>query len=413
MRKLIEQANRDKRLRETIFGVGSFAEAIKNIELTNRVISGSVAEALKHTVNLKDFNRPWELHAERLRELSAFNTAEYSRIAKILDSSAVGLDESTKAALALAGSNFHDRFRFPAISEMPEFQKAIGEAFTPLRSLHLKIDEIQKTLGTIRAPWLDSLNATRSFGSVANLAALGAAVREAPFALPTIQTVKDVLGTWTPFPAEIESNSVRREEFYAQQGLDKNILAIPEPAFTQVLEATGIVSVELLIPDADSVAFDPEEQNWTSEEAALFGRMGRAASLLQIFEVKLREFIHRAMTNLCGEGWERARLPGNGETYQKWKDKQARAIKNGETQLELICYADFTDYAKVITRGDNWQQLFAEVFADKDDVHVSFRRLEPLRLPPMHARPVTKGDLLTIGTETSRILTAIGVLRRL
>ncbi len=68
------------------------------------------------------------------------------------------------------------------------------------------------------------------------------------------------------------------------------------------------------------------------------------------------------------------------------------------------------DYATLITRGDNWKEIFSAVFRDKDDVKVSFKWLEPLRVIPMHSRPVTKAHLLTIGAETTRILAAIGVL---
>jgi hypothetical protein len=63
-------------------------------------------------------------------------------------------------------------------------------------------------------------------------------------------------------------------------------------------------------------------------------------------------------------------------------------------------------------RRNNWREIFSKFFSDQADVQVSFRRLEPLRLPAMHSRPVNKTDLFTIGTETSRILTAIGVLKK-
>ncbi|MGH9629809.1 MAG: Swt1 family HEPN domain-containing protein, partial [Bryobacteraceae bacterium] len=297
-------------------------------------------------------------------------------------------------------------------AELGLFHKSISEALAPFGIMQCRIEEVWRSLGSLKTPWLDTLDAPRSIRGLAGLAALGTAAHIAPFDPVTIQTVRSSLGRWTSIPTEAEEDSLKREKFYEQHGLDTNLIAIPEPAFTEALETTGIVNVELLSPDVDRIEFDVEQQELTPEEAPLFGRMARAASLLQVFEFKLREYLHRVMTERCGNDWEKARSPENGAAYQRWKEKRERAVRNGEEALDLIYYADFTDYANMITRRDNWREVFSAVFLDQTDVQVSFRRLEPLRVPAMHSRPLNKTDLLTIGTETTRILTAIGVLRR-
>ena len=119
------------------------------------------------------------------------------------------------------------------------------------------------------------------------------------------------------------------------------------------------------------------------------------------------------MTNRYGAGWEVGRAPENGRTYEKWTQKRDTAIKNGESPLDLIHYADFTDYAKLLLRKDNWKDLFCPVFRDEEELRVAFRRIEKIRVVVMHSRTVTKSDLLALGLETTLILSAIGVVRKI
>jgi hypothetical protein len=55
----------------------------------------------------------------------------------------------------------------------------------------------------------------------------------------------------------------------------------------------------------------------------------------------------------------------------------------------LIEYADFTDYAAVICRADNWREVFSTFFNRPESVRESFQRLHPIRLDAMHARLIT------------------------
>ena len=87
-RKLIEQINRDNRLREKMLGpTGSLGEMLRKIDISQYALGGSMAAAIAKAGMLKGFDRPWEIHAERFRELSAFKPVEYSNIAKLLESS--------------------------------------------------------------------------------------------------------------------------------------------------------------------------------------------------------------------------------------------------------------------------------------------------------------------------------------
>ena len=106
-----------------------------------------------------------------------------------------------------------------------------------------------------------------------------------------------------------------------------------------------------------------------------------------------------------GSSWMRQRIPG--DMRSKWHEKQSQ--DTGAQHWPTIAYADFTDYVTIITRNDNWRDLFAAIFDNKISVQESFRRLYPIRLATMHARTITQDDELYLYVETKRILAAIGI----
>lgn len=52
---------------------------------------------------------------------------------------------------------------------------------------------------------------------------------------------------------------------------------------------------------------------------------------------------------------------------------------NQEKNLPLIYYVDFPDYIKIITRKDNWNDVFAPIFGNREAVSTKLRELEPIR----------------------------------
>jgi hypothetical protein len=114
------------------------------------------------------------------------------------------------------------------------------------------------------------------------------------------------------------------------------------------------------------------------------------------------------MTERYGDRWEKHRVPG--EKRKQWEEKRASGLGKGETEQRLLWYADFADYVDIIVRRDNWGEVFKAIFRNETDIRVSFQRLQPIRIPVMHARPITQDDLLLLGVEAQRILRAIGML---
>jgi hypothetical protein len=96
--------------------------------------------------------------------------------------------------------------------------------------------------------------------------------------------------------------------------------------------------------------------------------------------------------------------------YQDWKRKREIALQKKEEAQTILHYADFTDYEKIITRKDNWSEVFASRFVNMVDVQVSFQRLYVARNCTMHMRPIAKEDFLMLTAESTRVLKAIGKL---
>ena len=111
------------------------------------------------------------------------------------------------------------------------------------------------------------------------------------------------------------------------------------------------------------------------------------------------------MRGAFGGNWVRHQVPG--DMRKRWIDKRQKANDSGEQAWPLIAYADFADYAIIITKSDNWKVVFEEVFLHKVSVQESLRRLYPIRICTMHSRVITQDDELYFLVETKRILSAM------
>lgn len=127
-------------------------------------------------------------------------------------------------------------------------------------------------------------------------------------------------------------------------------------------------------------------------------RMAECYDLLSDFERDLRTFIHDAMCEALGTGWEQSRVPN--DMYRQWREKRQKAMDAGESSEQLIDYADFTDYVTIISRNDNWNEVFRPYFGRRQLVQESLYRLQPVRVCTMHSRILSWQMWLILQTET-------------
>lgn len=133
----------------------------------------------------------------------------------------------------------------------------------------------------------------------------------------------------------------------------------------------------------------------------------QAFRFLYVLETEIRRFINNVLVKHHGDGWEKRCLAP--EMYEAWQERRQIDLKNGgNPDLALIQFADFTDYAKVITKNANWK-FFEPFFKEKTHALARFQNLFPYRLHTMHARTFAKEELLIIAGDCQWLLKCLGV----
>ncbi len=299
---------------------------------------------------------------------------------------------------------FNAQFRLPALTETAalmtqfhtsSFAETLGKSMLPGF-------ELQRAIESMSTPWLNSANELQSLSAFTGLQRIGSVLKEMhSFSDSVGSFLRDQLGDWRDritWPAEIFHDDLVRSDFYASKGFNRSLTDFPRPAFEESLTIAGLydeppLTLGYRVPKLRSE--DP------AEEKAL-QRANKAHDWLMRLETCLRRFIDEQMTRSFGTDWQKHRLPNN--LYDQWKAKKE---KDGSGELPLIAYADFTDYERVICKGDNWKEVFEPFFHRPETVRESFQRLHPIRLATMHSRPITQDDALFLLAETKRLINVI------
>jgi len=251
---------------------------------------------------------------------------------------------------------------------------------------------LQQAMEKMCTPWLDQEEAMRSVAGFAEIQRIGEAVRTMPaFDDSLAATLRESLGDWRDpihWRAEIFTDLAARADFYVGLGFNPALTDFPPPAFEQGLEIAGLES-----GPAESQSADAEEDGLL--------RTNAAHDQLQRLERSLRRFIDNKLTRAYGPDWPRHRLP-NGLCDQ-WREKKRKAEEAGAEERPLIEYSDFTDYAGIICKIDNWREVFQAFFRRQESVRETFQRLHPIRLDVAHARLVTQDDEFFLRVEVKRL----------
>jgi Swt1-like HEPN len=305
-------------------------------------------------------------------------------------------------------ADFEARFRLP---EMPELARLTAELRSSpwaeaLTRYSAQSSTLQQAMERMHRPWLEIQEQMRSMASFAELQGIGFAVRNMPsFGENLSAALRLDLGDWREpitWQSEILADLGARSDFYAGLGFNRALTEFPAPAFQESLDIAGLLRERPPIVDLYGAPILPSGDK---DEEEGFERTNTAHDWLLRLETQLRAFIDEAMTQAFGPNWPKHRLP-NG-VYDQWQEKKQAAEKAGAQVRPLIAYADFTDYERVICRGDNWRELFGAFFQRPETVRESFQRLYPIRLDTMHARPITQDDELLLYVETRRLVKVI------
>ena len=129
--------------------------------------------------------------------------------------------------------------------------------------------------------------------------------------------------------------------------------------------------------------------------------------LLKKFEQKLRHIIEIELSKISSDWWKQ-RIPEDvRESALQRKKKNESPWAWIMDQNPLIDYIDFADYAKIISRRDNWKQVFSNIFGNKDELVSKLKELEPIRNTIMHSRNLNKKQIGRLGLYASDFVNRI------
>ena len=137
-------------------------------------------------------------------------------------------------------------------------------------------------------------------------------------------------------------------------------------------------------------------------------RLEEPYKVLQKLETKLRECIQTQLETVS-KNWWKERIPKDVQ-----EKVELRKTKNEKQwpwhiskDLPFVYYVDFTDYLKIITRRDNWNQVFKTIFRDREAISVRLRELEPIRNAIAHFRRLSCRELDKLKLLSEDIISCI------
>ncbi len=303
---------------------------------------------------------------------------------------------------------FNARFILPEVPStvklVQEFQES--SAVEIITRYQTQAGKIQRSMEAMHTPWLDVQKTLQSVTSFTKIQGIGRMLERMPaFSDIVCEALRVDLGDWRQkidWPEAVLTNLDEREAFYTGLGFDSSISDFPSQAFQEITKIAGLGGNPPPLISAYCELL-PDVGGGIEEEG--FALNKEAYDWLQRLETNLRHFIDGRMTDAFGADWPNHQLP-NG-LCDLWVNRSKTSINAGREPLRLICYADFSDYVRVICKRDNWNQVFSHYFCRETSVRESFQRLYPIRNDTMHARFITQDDLILMYVEAGRLIKAI------
>lgn len=317
--------------------------------------------------------------------------SENKKVVDIISDSTLGVS----GILGKAGKEiervFSEIYRFPTLNELEGIRNSNFFATKIFSDNPILLKELEVELQKISTPWVKIGDVAKSIDGTGELIALRGLLRsEDPYSFVVNTAIRHDLGDWREAKASDESvviDPVCRTVLYLDYGYEAELTNAPLDAILPILKGFGLLS-----------------NNFLGDEDDRLGHI--SAILLRSFERLLRQFISVQLNKAYGQNWIRQKI--NGEIWQEWERKRNEAAAKNEKVIDLIEYADFSDYVRIITRKDLWSEVFKPVFHVQVAIEETFRRLNIVRISCMHSRMVTLEDCTYLTVEVYRMLKAMG-----
>jgi len=134
-------------------------------------------------------------------------------------------------------------------------------------------------------------------------------------------------------------------------------------------------------------------KDWLEQQRRREIEEGRPYKTMQEMETKLRTFISSKLSAISPNWWIE-RIPEDVRKRAEERKAKNERLYPWQSDLDLhpLNFVDFPDYGKIILRRDNWEQVFASTFKDKEIISAKLREIEPIRNAIAHFRRLNKSQ---------------------
>mgnify|MGYP001093293494 CR=1 FL=1 len=134
-----------------------------------------------------------------------------------------------------------------------------------------------------------------------------------------------------------------------------------------------------------------------------------AYQLLKALESTLREFIQSKLNAVFGQNWWNRCVPKEVRERANERKSRNEMLYPWYIQEDLppIYYISFSDYARIISSDNNWNQVFGEVFKDKLFILARLRELEPIRNAIAHSQDIEHKNVQKLKLYCEEIMACV------
>jgi len=127
---------------------------------------------------------------------------------------------------------------------------------------------------------------------------------------------------------------------------------------------------------------------------------------LYYLEKTLRHTVVERLSNIDEKWWLR-RVPEDirRRAEQRKREEMEKLVHTQD--FHPIWYVDVTDYAAIIARKDNWNEVFKSIFRNKEHFKAAIEVLSPIRNKIAHMRPLSEREITNLIALSEDILVAI------
>lgn len=202
--------------------------------------------------------------------------------------------------------------------------------------------------------------------------------------LPAVEAYRSLLGDWRIDPSLPKSfwlEPSERRRRYERAEVDEGLVEATPAEAIEIMVSSGLTAGSIAGDASTStVSLGDVRIDVTAPELD-----AQAHRIVRVIEQRMREFISLKMSVL-GPRWFSQRSPG--DIVGKAKEKRKAALKAGEPIQPHINFVDIGEIREIVSRADNWEQWFGEVFVEKAKFGQLILTLNTWRRPNAHARDI-------------------------